>query len=181
VVESGSRESGRAARWVGVETTRRKGFGWVQDPAPEVLHTCLPGLEPEARDSHQHRQAHTRRTTTTSTPAPTPTPSEESSSSSSRTHIVILELGIPPLELIIHITRQILEPIPRQRRELLPRLVPLRMEVVSDGEEGCGSIGPAGLYVHPTYEFVVHVGGEFLELELGESGELFSGGCSCSG
>lgn len=50
------------------------------------------------------------------------------------THLV-RELGIPPRELVVDVAAEVLEPAHRERRELLARLVPPRVELLPHRQE----------------------------------------------
>jgi hypothetical protein len=55
------------------------------------------------------------------------------------------------------------------------------VEIVSNREKGQCPVRTALFGGETAHELVVNVGGEFLELELGEAGKLLAGGCSSGG
>jgi hypothetical protein len=107
------------------------------------------------------------------------------------THLLLVKIGVPPPQLVEHITREILEPILGQRREFLSRLVPLWVEVFSNCQEWfcrqtvCSSdsrrimlrtvITRSVLDPSAPRKFIVHVRRQLLELQLSQASQLFPG------
>jgi sulfur carrier protein ThiS len=96
---------------------------------------------------------------------------------------LLAKVGVPAGELVVDVGGEVLEAGDGQRRELLPGLVPLRVEVVADGQErhwrkrvsgvehedGAGRTGVAVLGRLAAHELVVDVRAELLELLPGEA------------
>ncbi len=85
---------------------------------------------------------------------------------------LLLELGEAPLELKEDIAAEVLEARLGQRSELLPRLVPLRVELLADGEmRRVGAVLGVGLTPD---QLVVHVRRQFGELLLRQPRQLLA-------
>lgn len=114
-------------------------------------------------------------------------------------HVAVREFGISSVELEVDIARQVAEPLRRQSRKLLTRLISLRMKLVAHGQEWLcveesgddrrqsPRIWPSSdttrgrtiswttrLVCKTPHELVIHVGREFLELLPSQAGKLLA-------